>query len=110
MNTGKDPATPRPGRTLLLALSMVAVTLPAASMNSASMNGGATADLPVPSTDQRTLIEAHDTVGVGWWSSPAMDIDPACDEAEDAYAPLRARTQSHTQAPANSYPRRSPGG
>jgi hypothetical protein len=32
---------------------------------------------PAPSVSQCALIEVHDTVGIGWWSSAALEIDPA---------------------------------
>ncbi len=32
---------------------------------------------PAPSVSQCALIEVHDTAGVGWWSSAALEIDPA---------------------------------
>jgi hypothetical protein len=32
---------------------------------------------PAPSASQCALIEVHDTVGIGWWSSPALQVDYA---------------------------------
>jgi hypothetical protein len=32
---------------------------------------------PAPSISQCALIEVHDTAGIGWWSSAALEIDPA---------------------------------
>jgi hypothetical protein len=105
MYTRKDPVTRSLGRILLIALSTLAVALPAASMNTPSMNNGATVDPPLASTGQRALIEAHDTAGVGWWSSPALEMEPASDADQEADAPSRPQSQ----APMSTYPRRAPG-
>jgi hypothetical protein len=55
-----------------LTLFALALALPASSVN---------ADIEVepatPSVAQRAMIEAHDTAGVGWWSSSALEIGPA---------------------------------
>lgn len=81
-------------RLQFLALLASVVALPAASM---------TAEPPAPSLGQRALIEAHDTAGVGWWSSPALEIAPDLARATDAPAvPL-------APAPAAFNPRRMPG-
>jgi len=32
---------------------------------------------PAPSISQCALIEVHDTAGIGWWSSAALEIDRA---------------------------------
>ncbi len=32
---------------------------------------------PAPSISQCALIEVHDTAGIGWWSSAALEIDAA---------------------------------
>lgn len=92
-------------RRMSLPLLIMTVALPATSMNGPSRSSAATVDPPAPSTAQRALIEAHDTTGVGWWSSPAMDVAPAPDATQmqpvsgDPWAP----------PPAGAPPRRTPG-
>ncbi len=37
---------------------------------------------PLPSDSQWALIEVHDTAGVGWWSSAALEISaPAVEDS-----------------------------
>jgi hypothetical protein len=55
-----------------LTLFALALALPASSMNTDIEVEPAT-----PSVAQRALIEAHDTAGVGWWSSSALEMGPA---------------------------------
>jgi len=55
-----------------LTLFALVLALPASSMiTSIEVEPAA------PSVAQRALIEAHDTAGVGWWSSSALEIGPA---------------------------------
>jgi hypothetical protein len=42
-----------------------------------SMTSGLAVEPPAPSVWQCALIEVHDTAGIGWWSSAALEIDPA---------------------------------
>ncbi len=104
MDKGTNPSRSNLRRMSLLALLIMTVALPATSMNSPSMNRGAAADPPAPSSAQRALIEAHDTTGVGWWSSPAMDIAPGPDAAQPAASP-----DPLMPAPGNAYPQLTPG-
>jgi hypothetical protein len=55
-----------------LPLIALAFGLPAFSMTSELA-----VEPPAPSISQCALIEVHDTVGVGWWSSAALEINPA---------------------------------
>jgi hypothetical protein len=55
-----------------LPLVALALALPALSMTSEFV-----VKPPAPSVSQWALIEAHDTAGIGWWSSAALEIDPA---------------------------------
>ena len=54
-----------------LPLIALAFGLPAFSMTSELA-----VEPPAPSLLQCALIEVHDTAGVGWWSSAALEIDP----------------------------------
>ena len=42
-----------------------------------SMTSELAVEPPAPSISQCALIEVHDTAGIGWWSSAALEIDPA---------------------------------
>jgi hypothetical protein len=42
-----------------------------------SMTSELAVEPPAPSVLQCALIEVHDTAGIGWWSSAALEIDPA---------------------------------
>ena len=42
-----------------------------------SMTGDLAVAPPAPSDSQCALIEVHDTAGIGWWSSAALEIDSA---------------------------------
>ena len=42
-----------------------------------SMTGELSVEPPAPSVSQCALIEVHDTAGIGWWSSAALEFDPA---------------------------------
>jgi hypothetical protein len=42
-----------------------------------SMTGDPAVEPPAPSVSQCALIEVHDTAGIGWWSSAALEFDPA---------------------------------
>ena len=55
-----------------LPLIALAFGLPAFSMTSELA-----VEPPTPSISQCALIEVHDTAGIGWWSSAALEIDPA---------------------------------
>ena len=55
-----------------LPLMALVLALPATSMT-----GDMTVGPAAPTVAQRLLIEAHDTAGVGWWSSSALEIEPA---------------------------------
>jgi hypothetical protein len=55
-----------------LPLIALAFGLPAFSMTSELA-----VEPPAPSISQCALIEVHDTAGIGWWSSAALEIDPA---------------------------------
>ena len=59
-------------RALLVLGWALALSLPTLAMTM-EMAG----EPPAPSDSQRALIEAHDTAGIGWWSSAAPGIDPA---------------------------------
>jgi len=94
MNQGMKRMRSRLRQFPLLALLASAAALPAASM---------TAEPPAPSVGQRALIEAHDTAGIGWWSSPALEIGPELTRATDVPAgPV-------PPVPAVLYPKRIPG-
>ena len=41
-----------------------------------SMTSELAVEPPAPSVLQCALIEVHDTAGIGWWSSAALEIDP----------------------------------
>jgi hypothetical protein len=62
--------------TSLWVLTAFLVGLPAAPTTSSAAIGS-----PPPTVGQRALIEAHDTAGIGWWSSPAAEA-PAPDTAK----------------------------
>lgn len=78
-----------------LPILLMVLALPAASMSRVGTTGPI--EPPAPSVAQRALIEAHDTTRIGWWSSPAEEIDPAqCandapDEPADATPPVLRR-------------------
>jgi hypothetical protein len=55
-----------------LPILVFAFGLPAFSMTSESA-----VEPPAPSDSQCALIEAHGAVGIGWWSSAALEIDRA---------------------------------
>ena len=55
-----------------LPLGALALGLPAWSITSEFV-----VKPPAPSVSQWALIEAHDTARIGWWSSAALEIDPA---------------------------------
>ena len=55
-----------------LPLVALALGLPALSMTNEFV-----VKPPAPSVSQWALIEAHDTARIGWWSSAALEIDPA---------------------------------
>jgi hypothetical protein len=55
-----------------LPLIALAFGLPAFSMTSELA-----VEPPAPSISQCALIEVHDTAGIGWWSSAALEINPA---------------------------------
>ncbi len=55
-----------------LPLFALVLGLPALSMTSEFA-----VEPPAPSVSQCALIEVHDTAGIGWWSSAALEIDPA---------------------------------
>jgi hypothetical protein len=57
-----------------LPLIALALGLPAFSMTSELA-----VEPPAPSISQCALIEVHDTAGIGWWSSAALEIDPAAE-------------------------------
>ena len=57
---------------LRLAIFALAFGLPAFSMTSEL-----SVEPPAPSVSQCALIEVHDTAGIGWWSSAALEFDPA---------------------------------
>ena len=57
---------------LRLPIFALALGLPAFSMTSEL-----SVEPPAPSVSQRALIEVHDTAGIGWWSSAALEFDPA---------------------------------
>ena len=42
-----------------------------------SMTSELAVEPPAPSISQCALIEVHDTAGIGWWSSAALEIEPA---------------------------------
>ena len=42
-----------------------------------SMTSELAVEPPAPSISQCALIDAHDTAGIGWWSSAALEIDRA---------------------------------
>jgi len=42
-----------------------------------SMTSELAVEPPAPSISQCALIDAHDTAGIGWWSSAALEIDTA---------------------------------
>ena len=42
-----------------------------------SMTSELSVEPPAPSVSQRALIEVHDTAGIGWWSSAALEFDLA---------------------------------
>ena len=42
-----------------------------------SMTSELAIEPPAPSISQCALIEVHDTAGIGWWSSAALEIDPS---------------------------------
>ena len=42
-----------------------------------SMTSELSVEPPAPSVSQCALIEVHDTAGIGWWSSAALEFDPA---------------------------------
>jgi hypothetical protein len=77
MNQGMERTKGHLRRLQFLALFASVVALPAASMP---------AEPPAPSVGQRALIEAHDTAGVGWWSSPALEVAPELTRTTDAPA------------------------
>ena len=81
-----------------LPLIALAMALPAASMTRT-----VTSEAPAPSVGQRVLIEAHDTTGIGWWSSSGLETAPDIGNAAvgSAAAP--------TPAPTALYPKRVPG-
>jgi len=56
---------------LLVSAWALALSLPTLAMTTE------TADSPAPTDSQCALIEAHDTAGIGWWSSASLEIDPA---------------------------------
>jgi hypothetical protein len=56
----------------LIALFALLFGLPAVSMTSELA-----VEPPAPTISQCALIEVHDTAGIGWWSSAALEIDPA---------------------------------
>jgi hypothetical protein len=41
-----------------------------------SMTSELAVEPPAPNVMQCALIEVHDTAGIGWWSSAALEIDP----------------------------------
>lgn len=43
-------------------------------LSALSLTGQAAIEPPPPSDAQCALIEVHDNVGIGWWSSPALEI------------------------------------
>ena len=55
-----------------LPLVALALGLPALSMTNEFV-----VKPPAPSVSQWALIQAHDTARIGWWSSAALEIDPA---------------------------------
>lgn len=55
-----------------LPIIALALALPASSMTS-----DVATEASAPSVAQRALIEVHDTAGIGWWSSSALEIGPA---------------------------------
>jgi hypothetical protein len=59
-----------------LPLLALAIGLPALSVPSA-MTSEVLIEPPAPSVSQCALIEVHDTAAIGWWSSAALEIDPA---------------------------------
>jgi hypothetical protein len=48
-----------------------------------SMTSDLAVEPPAPSDSQCALIEVHDTAGIGWWSSAALEIDPATSANRD---------------------------
>ena len=68
----KRSSTATEWRALLVLGWALALSLPTLAMT-IEMSG----EPPAPSDSQCALIEVHDTAGIGWWSSAALDIDPA---------------------------------
>ena len=108
MDPGMNPTRSSLRRVWLLAMLIMAVALPATSTNSRSIRSETALDPPAPSTGQRALIEAHDTAGVGWWSSPAMDIAPWPDATQPSVQP-DVSPDPLAPDPIGAYPRRTPG-
>ncbi|MDQ6917448.1 MAG: hypothetical protein M3023_06490 [Pseudomonadota bacterium] len=69
MNQGTKQSSLYLRRVPLLALALALPVL--------SMTREVAIEPPPPSDSQCALIEVHDTTGIGWWSSAAVEISSA---------------------------------